>query len=334
MSENPFNARPPFTSINLLEELESEKEPLKFLVESLIPERSITMLVAPPGTGKSTLSIQLACELSSGLLAFRGLKTERILNIYYVMAERFAFEAFDKMRYMKQRIPINHDHLWIDDCMKGADTLKPTHVEYMIKRIEQNCPHPDIIFLDPIYSLVPGGLSKDEPSAQFCRFCNVLQSKFSCSLWLNHHTSRETYNKDGDKIEKAKAYYGSTWLDALVSGMYELDPRKDQSGCVLVRKKDNFGVLAKEIPLTFDHDTCISILADEYVTENKKLRILAYLNKCYEQKKETSTHDIMTHTGAGVRYIKNIILDPLFKPKIERKDCIGKQTFYKIVSPL
>lgn len=328
---NLFESFPPYNSDTLLNAVESESDKLQMLVENFIPEKSITMLAAPSGCGKSTISMQLACELSCGMFCFQGMPTTRPLKVYYIMFESFAHEFFHRVKSFKSRQPYNPDNLWIDDGMKGANTLNERHVHDIIERIETYCQRPDIIFIDPIYACVPGGLSKDEPAAMFTRFCNILQGKFQCALWLNHHTSRDIY-QEGKKVDREKSFYGSTWLDALVTGMYEMSIRKDDSGSTLTRKKDRFGCLLKEIPLTYDQFTNLSIISQDYTDGSKHNRIVNFLNKMYAEKKEFTYTDIMHHSGASNIYVKKVC--STINIYIESTQNIGKQTYFKTLKPV
>jgi RecA-family ATPase len=324
---------PPLTDTTLKEATLTEQQSISPLISGLVYEKSIMMLVAEAGLGKSVISLNLALQMSCGMFGFGHLVTHKPLLVYYIMFERYAYEIIERIKCMEQNIAWNEKNLVIDDKMKGINVLKDSDIDIVCNRVESySYKSPDVIMLDPIYACVAGGLSKDEPASQFCRFCNILQARFGSALWLNHHSSRQTYAQDGSKVEKDKNYYGSTWLSALVTGMYEMTQRKD-IGCLLTCKKDSHGNLLKEIPLSFDHETYCSFLDEDSTDLSKTERLNKYLNKMYNEHREFVFNDMLKHSGISKKYIYELLKNTPYSASIISTKSTGKQSYYKVIKP-
>lgn len=259
--DNPNQEKPSCISLtgeslkSALNEIHTER---KALIEGFLYERSILMMSADPGAGKSTITAQAIAQMSAGLPVFGCLSVPRPIKCYYLSFERGREEILERLKVMQDIIPMDFNNIYINDSFIGYNVLDVKHADFIIHAINHDCMNPDVVFIDPIYASVAGGLSTDEKASQFCRFSARLQSVVGCSNWLNHHTVKESYAQDGTTIEKSDPFYGSQWLKAHCTAAYYLK-RKD-GGTTLLNKKDSQNNLLKKIILEYNAEDYISFI--------------------------------------------------------------------------
>lgn len=244
------------TGDTLLEAIKGAKGQRKPIAEGLLYEKTILMIAAEPGSGKSTISTQVAIELAAGLPVFGCFFVSRPVKVFYILSERDIVELLERIEIISKTLPIVKENIVATAEYQSLNLLNPSHSALFFKCIKRDCPNPNIIFIDPIYSTVSGGLSKDEPASIFTKTMNLLQKEFSCILWYNHHTVKPQHNREGFKIEKDDPFYGSQWLKAHVTGSYLM--KKTDSGVTLTCKKDNYDILTSKIALEYDAETELS----------------------------------------------------------------------------
>ena len=284
------------------------------LVEGFIYEKSIHIIYADPGSGKSTIAMQIIAALSSGTKLFGELEVPKPRNVYYIQLESSYEETIERLRLVEKSIPINHGNLWIDDYLKGVNVVKEEQALAVIQRIEQNCVLPELIIIDPIYAAVAGGLSKDEVGSAFCRFSSMLQDYFKCSILHFHHTSKDTYAQDGQKINRDNSFYGSQWLAAHPHNMYHLTvPDKTKHDRVtLYMKKSRNSNLLPEIMLHFDPETQTNYIERDPLQMSGKEKAIFFLRKFKEADAWPSFYDIMDKAKLSQSHLRRIF-DGLFK---------------------
>lgn len=216
------------------------------------------MMSADPGAGKSTITAQAIAQMSCGLPVFGCLSVPRPIKCYYISFERGREEILERLKVMQEIIPMDFSNIFINDSFIGYNVLDVNHADFIINAINHDCMNPDVVFIDPIYAAVAGGLSTDEKASQFCRFSARLQSVVGCSNWLNHHTVKESYDNTGQAIEKADPFYGSQWLKAHCTAAYYL--KRSSGGTALLNKKDSQNNLLKKIILEYNPEDYISFM--------------------------------------------------------------------------
>ena len=203
----------------LLEETPAQRPSI---IEGLLYENSILLISSDPGTGKSTLVANAIAQLSCGLPVFGSLHVPRPVKCYYIPFERGSQEIRERLKLIRESVPFNTDNIFI---FENLDIVAPNLYDiddqnFLLNSIEKDCTRPDIVFYDPIYASVQGGLSDETKVSIFTRFNTRLMARFKCSTWLNHHTGKRSYDSKGLPIEKEDPYYGSIFLKAHCTGSY------------------------------------------------------------------------------------------------------------------
>lgn len=291
-----------------IESLDTTQVPL---VEGFLYEKSIHLIYADPGVGKSTIAIQLAASLSSGTKLFGQLDVPRPRRVYYIQMESSYEETIDRLRLIKETVPMNFGNLWIDDKLKGVNVCKEEHGRMVIDRIRENCIIPELVIIDPIYAIVSGGLSKDDVASSFCRFSSLLQSELDCAVLHLHHTSKDVYSQDGKKIDRDNSFYGSQWLAAHPHNMFHLtkpDPKRHDR-VTLYRKKSRNANLLPEIMLHFDAETHTNYIETDPTQMSGKEKVIHFLRKYKESGAAVwpSFYDIQDKVQLSQSHLRRVI---------------------------
>lgn len=287
------------------------------------------MIASDPGVGKSTLIACSIAQATSGLPVFGHLDVPRPLRIYYIPSERGSREIIERFRELENEVPMKHDNIMVDDGLMGMDLTLPKNADKMIARIEATQFKPDIIILDPIYGFVSGGLSKDEKASEFCRFSSRLQHHFQCSIWLLHHTTKETYSADGSAIEKNDPFYGSQWLKAHVTGSYHM--KKTARGVTLSNKKDSHANLHHTIELEYNAETHVLTALNIESSANKTTRALSFLRKMKTLKTQFTFNQFLTSLlPLSHSHARRLIGDTPISDLLIKHKHSGQKTLYEV----
>ena len=299
------------------------------LVEDFLYTPKVTMLAADPGLGKSLISTQLALSCSSATPLFGLLAIPKPVRTYYLQLEGDYEEFIERMRHMRQVIPIDTQNLcW--DTTPVLNILKPDHTEAVIKRIK-SWGSPELIIIDPIYRTVLGGLSKDEPASAFVQFSSQLKDKFHCAQLLIHHTHRPSKDRDGGLIDEDDPYYGAIWLKAHVDVSYLLkSTSEDHSTSILLNKKSRGANVLKSFALTY-HPESMTCSLNLTTSEGDALsRVLTFLNFCKQAGKDTDFYEVAKVCSMSHAHLRRQLELPEILAKVDFVKRRPQKTLWKL----
>lgn len=275
------------------------------IVEGLLYEKTITMLSGEPGDGKSTIMSQMAVEIAGGHPVFGKFKVTRPHKVGFLVNERSRLEFLERAYRFSNHMTISAENIFLVDSYKVLNMLKDDHVELLLQCLRRDMPGVEVVFFDPIYPMVSGGLSKDEPASSFCRAMTLVQAFTGASLWYNHHNVKASHAVDGTEIQKKHKFYGSQWLMAHVTGAYALE-RKDGDS-VLVRKKDNYNLLEERVELEYNPETDISTVSLSQLPSIDRFKM--YLRSRAKDEKTFTFKEIQKSVQLSTATIRKLMLD-------------------------
>ena len=275
---------------------------LPMLISDFLYAQTSTMLASDPGIGKSIISMQVALSLSSGTTLFGTFAIPQPQKVYYLQLEGSYYQTIERLRLMQQKIPILVENLCWDmgegfNVLRESDWLK---IEQRIKTFGK----PALLIIDPIYMIVAGGLSEDRPASAFVRFSNALLQTFGTANWLNHHTHRSHYSKNGEKVEEDDPFYGSQWLKAHLDASW-LMTRSGKSKVRLECKKDRNSTLTRRVDLVYHEDsmTCENVL---YAEAPAMTKVLTLISECKVRNITISFSEIQEKTGVSHAHLRRL----------------------------
>lgn len=286
------------------------------------------MVAADPGTGKSTLATQIAVELSSANPVFGIFKVNRAVKCLIIQAERSIIETLERLEKMGKVYTISQENLYITADYQQINLLKEDHVQALITAVLTHCPGVEVIFIDPIYCMVSGGLKDDVPASAFAHAMSALQHATGATLWYNHHTVK-TQIHQGKPVQRDDPFYGSQWLKAHVTGSFYL--KKDGGGSILLRKKDNYNILPESISLEYDPETDLSFVNLSELPAIE--RIKNFLRARDIDGKEFSFNDLAMVTKLCHRTLRRGLCHSSIKDRLIVVNSSKNRNLYKTSSP-
>ena len=319
-----MSLKPPLTGTPLRDWIANPSPMRNPIAEGFLYEKSCIIVSADSGLGKSVISLQAALELSSGFPLFRRFELSRSYRIYYILKERPKEEMGERIQSMQQIIKWNPDNLIIDDQLQSFNLAREANFRMIIDRILAF--HPDIIFIDPIYAGTPG-LSKDEVASAFTNFLTILEQDTGALIWLNHHITKMTYDRDGQEVNKDDPMYGSAWIKAHVTGSYLLT--RTSSGTVMTNKKSSHSNLLNKIELDYDPDTYLSTAKGKGGTGHD--RMLMFLNRVKAEKRRFNIEEVMAETDLSRPRVLSIFKTPPSGLSVINLSTIGTKGLYEVL---
>lgn len=333
--------RPALFADQLEKAVEAANTERPFLVDGLLYQRGSILVSGDPGTGKSLAMLVAFAQATAGLPVFGQLPCARPLNCYCLFSERINQEAVERLRLIRKVVPVDWRRLYLDDGYVGiADVTKANWAQEMLERVGK-ATYPDggkadLVALDSLYGFIPGGLSKDEKASEFARFHARLQSELGVSSWLVHHTTKPQYSRDnGQQTEKDDPYYGSQWLKAMVTGSYHLAKHGD--GVRLLNKKDTFGALLKELPLSYDPETHMLALPTNFGVLSAVDRTVFWLIQLHKSDpgRRFSFDELCQGVGISHQHGRRLMQEPAIQARLSRAGTTGptnSKLLYQAVS--
>lgn len=324
--------RAAYTSKVLEARIKTAQESRPPIIEGYVHERSVIMVSSDPGIGKSTVSAVEIAQSSLGIPVFGQLFVPKPVVSYYIPFERGSQEIEERFKHIEKSIPMNYDNIYVNENFMGLNVINDVHADDIVRNIRNDIKERkiDIMYLDPIYSAVAGGLSGDEKASMFTRFSTRLQVEFKCAIRMNHHTVKASYaSETGTKIEKDDPFYGSQWLKAHCTGGYYMKRSPSDDGPVLYNKKDSHSCLLSKIPLIYEPETYTVFMEGVGKTIPAKDRLLMAYRTFRSAKKTVNFREIQgCIMGVSDSHLRNLLDTPPYDTAFVRVKSIGYNTLY------
>ena len=314
---------PPLTG-EALEKRLSQQIVHEPLIDGLLYRHASLMVYAQPSVGKSVLSIQVAMQLAAGLPVFGCLAVPNPCKIWYIQMERPDVESLERMQMMRDTIPVKSDNFVLDTELQKLNFLNESHLRQILKRGKEI--NADVGFIDPLYGIA-SGLSKDEIASNLVKVLTILKSVLGLTLWINHHPVKDSYDREGNRVDKEDPFYGSQWLKAHVTGSYEIE--NINIGTLWTMKKDSHSNLLRSIELAFDDETFVSTMQSDSLNYSDRLRL--YINGKYRSPNRTFEFDeCMKNLGCRTDTLRRALRLSAFSDVLTKVKNSGKRTVYEV----
>jgi len=226
-----------------------------YLIDKFLWEGQVCMLLAKEKVGKSILSKQMICSLTSGKALFNEYDVARPCKVCYLQLEGDRGETKSRFTSMSKGLPVGAENFYwrfYDRLMLDKDT----ETDKLIAEIVDHEINPDVLFIDPIYMALSGSLSDDKVVREMIGNIRRLQSRFDCAIVLVHHEHRNPKNKDGKYIDEGdNAIMGSFAFKAFVSHVIRVTrPKKDDPTRILTCDTQRNAGVESRVSLTLQND--------------------------------------------------------------------------------
>lgn len=226
MSHNQKNHEgKPFLSA--LEILNSDAQPIQFLIDGLLPAGSVAILTGPSDTGKSMLSRQLAVDIALGKQTILGMNVNARYNrVAYISTEDFLGDWKHKLSLYKaseEEVPL-YDNLKV--------LFDVDQEEQFIAHIKAN--PVDLLVVDAFGDMFNGDINDSIHVRKFLKPYKWLAKHYNTTVLFVHHI-----NKTGEKSR--------TPGKANVLGSQAIE---SASRCVLELRADDIDTTARTLTIT------------------------------------------------------------------------------------
>lgn len=218
--------------VKTLAEIISEAKPVEFLVDGLIPKRSLVVLAGKGGVGKSTVVLKLIDDLFSGgevFGEFRGNGVERVLVV-----DEENYPSFYKQR--REILGLNDDESLsrIDCCvLQGVKIDTEDGLQFLREKLAEK--RYDLVILDSLSNLLAE--ADENKSHEITRILNGLRRiayEYDTTFILIHHLRKGL----AYAVEDLDEVRGSTALVNEPDVVFVLQKNK-VTGSVIVKNVKN-----------------------------------------------------------------------------------------------
>ena len=233
----------------------SDPEPTHWRVEGWLPERTVTLLAANGGVGKSNLSLQMGVSMATGV-EFVGLPTKpsrvlvisgedegrtvhfRVANICQDQGIGLASLADRMMVYDMTQT----------DCVLWRDGQPTERMQWLADTVVRH--KAEVVIIDNASDVFADNENDRTAVRGFMRCLNMIAHGTGAAMLLLAHVDKASV-RAGAGLDSNSTFSGSTaWNNSARSRWAMV---RDDSGAVVMRhEKCNLGPLQEEIRLEFD----------------------------------------------------------------------------------
>ena len=178
------------------------------LISSLLFEKDSIIILGREKSGKSILSLQLMCHLTTQEPFLGKYEVHRPCNVAYVQGEGKIEGTQSNLKMMSKAIDIDPSRYSIHyypslplDTEEGLASLVSSINSWK---------KPDVIFLDPLYMMMSGDLINNQDARRMVSNIRALSQIYDATIILVHHGHRPKRNQSGDYIiEGDDSIFGS-----------------------------------------------------------------------------------------------------------------------------
>jgi uncharacterized protein (UPF0335 family) len=245
-----------------------KQAPTPYLLNGLLPERSLMVVAGPPKIGKSTFILNLLTHMSLGKPYFNTFIPTKPLNIYYLQAELKEFVLLDKLENIEILNEETAKELEVSCRFMASEaasiSLDDKGIQQIIKLIKKdNNPIPDVICIDPVRNFFFSGGNGDDNSVagmkDFCRRVMLIRDQINpnASIIMVHHTRKiDTKMMEEDPFNMIA---GSSFLRSFYDTgimFYRPDPKVSNNALMQfeVRNRRTKEPWAHDIKIILDRD--------------------------------------------------------------------------------
>jgi KaiC/GvpD/RAD55 family RecA-like ATPase len=178
----------------------NEKDEITWTIPGLIPRGYLTWLVGYPKTGKSWLSLKIACDVSLGGSILDGVSDlEQPLRVLYVLADTSKTQPMSRLRKTRWNYnPDNIQFLYQNELAKeGLDIDLATEKGRALLEKFIQASKAQLVFLDSLSSLTLNDLIKEENAKPIALYLNQLAEKHQIALVTLYHSRKPKKEQEG-----------------------------------------------------------------------------------------------------------------------------------------
>jgi len=305
----------------------SPPEPAKFRLDGWLPERTVTLLSANGGVGKSNLSLQLAVALTTG---------QDFLNIQTKQSKVLVISAEDEARTVHFRVanvcqesgittqeltPLSVYDLTQHDCVMWKDGRATDRMQWLADKVVQH--KADVVIIDNASDVFIANENDRAEVRGFMRCLNMIAVGTNAAVLVLAHVDKASVRTTAGS-DSNTTFSGSTAWNNSARSRWAMVKSADDAEIILRHEKSNLGPLQQPIALAFDltsktlklFGTTPGLqLAASVVHNAKRAAILKMIAQ-----ELSNDNNLSMNANANNNIYKILNGDPLYPPRLKRKD--------------
>lgn len=313
--------------------------PPQEFIGGIFPRNFVSLLIAPPGTGKTIFMQKFCSDLSIGGNIFDGFAENEPIRKTLILAGEAGFELLTR-RAASMKWPVNPLNVRIIDQYES----ETNDVELMLDTKNgisnlyslTNMVKPDILFIDTFSSFHESDENKAPAMKPIIKQLAALARQFHIAVVLVHH-SRKRLAKERSLSLNQDDVIGSSILNRLVGLIVGIEPMKDDENVLLVQPLKSW--FSRFMPFTytlkegFYGGTVVETDLVPAGINNSKSAVLMYLSENFNNGQWFSISQIVLSQIEGHitdRQLRRVMSD-LVKKGILSKRGSTKDTEYSMI---
>jgi RecA-family ATPase len=236
-----------YTGKDILLRDETKSQPL---IQGILFENDYIMIAAKKKSYKSILTMQMACNLSSGTKLLDTFKVPKPQMVWYFATEGKDEDIKDRFIRMSQYVKINTENILLI-CSPGFrfnSRFGTEYIKYLCEKYKDKLPK--VIIIDALYMALKGSIKDDEDVNDFTTQVRVFAEHCNAAVIIVHHTKKSTIY-EGRVVDLGdEEVYGSAFLLASVDHCFLMEKLPgDDKRAVLRCDTQRSGNIVEEIEI-------------------------------------------------------------------------------------
>lgn len=240
-------------------------EPVKYIVEGLIPEQSLVYCFGESGSFKTNFLIYTSLCCVKGIDVLGNFETKQC-KVMYIDEENRELGMIEKINLLSTGLSVNEEELKDFQLVISEDfTFSPegmTKLEPWIKDFK-----PELIIIDSVAKVFAGDENSVMHVRRIFRLLKPLIEKYYCTFVLIHHKRKNNGREWWDNTISKNDVPGSREFVAQADSVFALDKRSCNS-FMLKQVKNRYA--GEEDTINFNvfyEGTCLKLLYDGKVRD-------------------------------------------------------------------
>ena len=262
--------------------------PPQEFIGGIFPRSFVSLLFAPPGTGKTIFMQKFVSDLSIGGNIFDGFAENEPVRKSLILAGEAGYELLTR-RAASMKWPLNTQNIFVLDQYE-AET---NNVSVMLNEDEGwlnisrlvDMYKPDILFIDTFSSFHEKDENKAPEMKPIIKKLAVLAKLYNMAIALVHH-SRKRAAKERSLSLDQNDVIGSSILNRLVGLIIGIEPTKDDEKVLLVKTLKSWFSPFMPFSYTLKENlyggTTVQVDLAPAVVNNSKASVWFYLKQNFE----------------------------------------------------